>query len=349
MMTSMTLDVIARLPGYRPHIWTEHGLIVSRHSGLFVIPDLALPSPVLIDRIPWRLTQNLARVRLVDRALRWSIQFAHPGAAGDWLVANDSGWWLVGAHRKIASIPRFSGTRPMQRGACTGAGGSVYIADYLGNADRSLPVRVHRTQDLRHFDIAWQFDPGLVRHVHALIRSPNDNRRIWVLTGDRDSESCILYTDDEFASVHTFLAQGQQTRATDLIERHEQVIWGMDSPSTPPWIMSAPREDPDSVRAVCRLPGPAYYLSQNEAGAVYVGTTVEPGVAVSDRCGHVLGLRPDGAWREVSRRRKDAFPQHGMFLLPSGVLPSDYFVHYQRALRPDEGCMLITRDRDWPE
>jgi hypothetical protein len=88
-------------------------------------------------------------------------------------------------------------------------------------------------------------------------------------------------------------------------------------------------------------------MTCNQAGAVYFGTTVEPGLGIKDKFGHIFGSRPDQGWDKILRRRNDPFPQHGIFYFPSGVLPDNYLIYSQRALHPQEGQMIVARDRAW--
>jgi hypothetical protein len=183
--------------------------------------------------------------------------------------------------------------------------------------------------------------------VHAVVQDQEDHQRIWVLTGDRDAESRILYSDDDFRTVDCFLDGGQMSRATDLIARDGMVYWGMDSPEETARLMVAEKDRPAMVRSQCELPGPAYYMGENRAGGMYVGTAVEPGVALRDDCAHIMGLGPDGAWEELAARRADRSPQHGIFYFPKGAMPENYVVFSQRALVPGEGSMTVARDRAW--
>jgi hypothetical protein len=234
----------------------------------------------------------------------------------------------------------------MNRGFCETADGVVYVADYVPNLARLEPIRIYASTDLLHFEPVWEFAPGEIRHVHSLIPDPG-GRRVWVLTGDLDHESRILYTDDSFSSLETFLAAGQQTRATDLVIHNGRVMWGMDSPLETSWIYEALVDNPLCYRRRYELPGPAYYTARNEAGGLYLGTTVEPGPAVRDHYGRIFGTDPQGEWREIHRRRDDLFPQYGIFYFPRGCLPENYLVFSQRALSPDEGFLTIARDRAW--
>lgn len=341
------LEVLYSIRKALVHYWGAEGLVYSVKNRVYRLRDLAHPRPELLGLIPWSPFELLGHIRLADRALKASILQVHDVGGRLLLVENGHSRWTVapgGAVELISSFPR---TRPMNRGICTSVQGVTYVADYLANTDRRVPIRIHRTKDLKRFEVAWEFPPGDIRHVHAVIPDPEDQRRLWVLTGDTDPESRILFTDDGFATLRTFLADGQRTRATDLVIRNGRLIWGMDSPETTSSIVSADKNGPGEISPWHELPGPAYYMTRNRAGGVYIGTTAEPGAGVHDRAGHLFGLLPDQTWSEVLRRRKDHFPQHGIFYLPRGVLPDNYLVYSQRALHPQEGRMIVARDRGW--
>ena len=109
-----------------------------------------------------------------------------------------------------------------------------------------------------------------------------------------------------------------------MIVRDGRLFWGMDSPVETCFVCTIGRETPHQPVELCELPGPTYYMTQNKAGGIYLGTTVEPGPSVKDNYGHVFGLRPDNSWREILRRKNDIMPQFGIFYFPKGVLPAKY-------------------------
>ena len=88
-------------------------------------------------------------------------------------------------------------------------------------------------------------------------------------------------------------------------------------------------------------------MTQNEAGAMYVGSAAEPGPAVKDNCGHIFATNPDSKWEELVYCRTDWVPQYGIFYFPRGILPENYLIYSQRGLKPHEGEMTIARDLSW--
>jgi hypothetical protein len=343
MSRANPLEVVARFESMLPHVCTAEGLLVSSRNEVLCIPDLARPRPIRVAKIPWAGWQSVARLRLADRVLKCSIYQVLPTLHG-LLVATGFDWWRIDRSGPERIVP-FAATRPMHRGLCTSADGRAYIAEYTLNPHRR-PVHIYESADLRSFTVAWRFPSGRIRHVHALLRDPSIENRIWVLTGDHDEESGIFFTDDGFSTVHPFAVGDQQSRATDLAFRDGHLLWGMDAPDETPYVVRAARIAP-RIERLAPLPGPAYYMSENEAGGLYLGTTAEPGRAVRDRRARVFRILPDHRIQEVLVFERDLLPQHGIVYFPRGCVPHNFVVYTPRALRPQEGWMTIARDRTW--
>lgn len=346
-MKNNRLEILYRIRNAVVHYCGRSGLVYSVKNRVYLLRNLADCSPVCLGAIPWRTRDLICQMRLVDRGLKRSILQVQEAADEVLLVCNGHSWWSMGLDKCAVSIPTFSKTRPMNRGICTSSTGITYVADYVPNKRRRDPIRIFGSRDLRSFEPVWEFPPGDIRHIHALIPDPEDCQRIWVLTGDEDPECRVLFTDDEFRSMGVFLSEGQRTRVTDMIIQDGNLIWGMDSPMATSFLLSASKKSPGSIRKLLELPGSAYYMTRNGAGGVYLGTTAEPGPAAKDHYGHIFGSKPDGGWEEILRRRNDPFPQRGIFYFPRGILPENYLVYSQRALFPQEGHLTVARDLAW--
>lgn len=344
MALKSRLSIVASFKNATPHYYDSEGnkLFFSSKNRIYAIRDLGRPKPDLMGEVPWTVWQRATGFRLADRFLKHSIlQLGNLPGKG-WLVLTGHSWWRLAIDGAVLPVAGVSQTRPMARGLET-AGDSLYLGEYFDNPERG-PVRILRTRDLATFITAWEFPAKSIRHVHALVADPETAGRIWVLTGDLDEESHFYYTDDEFASLHKVLSLGQKSRAVDLTIRQGTLIWGMDSPVETSSILSAKIGDPTAIMQHCELPGPAYYACRNQAGGLYIGTTVEPGPAIKDGRAHIFGLQPDGTWQDMLALRKDVVPQFGIIYFPRGNLPQNYLVFAQRALLPGEGRMTIARD-----
>lgn len=346
MMQRKDIEIIARFKNSVVHSYSDGELIFSSKNKIYKMHDLNNPKPQLVCEIPWIFLQKISNIRTFDRFLKNSILQVQRTKNKEYLVTAGNAWWNIDSKGNISKVEKFSNTRPLNRGICETKRGINYVAEYISNP-KSSSIKIFRRIDLQTFEVAWKFQKKTIRHVHALIIDPELKNRIWVLTGDSDNESHFYYTDDDFNSLHCFLSAGQKSRATDLIVRKGLLYWGMDSPQEPAYILCASKESPSNLKILHELPGPAYYLAQNEAGGFYVGTTVEKGQAVKDNYGHIFALRPNSSWEEILCCKKDAFPQHGIFYFPKNILPENFLVYSQKALKPYEGYLTIARDKAW--
>ncbi|MGB2866547.1 MAG: hypothetical protein WBC05_24665 [Sedimentisphaerales bacterium] len=342
MSTNANLDVIARFKNSMVHFYSNGELIYSSKNRIYRITNLQEPEPVIVAEIPWGLSESVSNCRIIDRYLKNSILRVHRTKKNEYLVSTGKTWWHIDNKGDISSIEKFSDTRPMGRGICESKAGITYIAEYNSNPNRG-PVKIFRSSDLENFDVAWEFPPGSIAHVHALIVDPESDNRIWVLTGDTNAESHIHFTDDDFRTLRLFLSEGQKTRITDLIVRKNDLIWGSDSLRAAS-ILSVDKRSANHISQLHILPGPVFYTCRNEAGTLFFGTSPTR-IVKSSNYGYIFALRPDNSCREVFRCKKDSFPQYGIIYFPKGILPEDFIVFSQVALKPYEGYMIIARDK----
>jgi hypothetical protein len=346
MSQENSLEIVARISNSVVHGYWDDELVFSTKNKIFSICDLDHPAPREIGRIPWAFSQFPSHLRIIDRFLKNSILQVHKSTDHGYLVTTGNSWWRLEPGQVAQEIDPCPPTRPMSRGICESPSGATFVAEYAQNPDRD-PVRIFRTDNLEAFDVAWEFEPKQIRHVHALVPDPETESRIWVLTGDYERESGFFFTEDEFESLHCFMSGDQESRATDLIISDGWLYWGMDSEVQTSFIMRTSKDNPQKRERLYELPGPTYYMLRNRAGGIYLGTTVEPGPSVRDDFGRLIRCTRDGQWEEVLRRRSDRIPQYGIFSFPKGILPENFIVYSQRALKPNEGCMTIARDLRW--
>jgi hypothetical protein len=340
------LKIIAHFKNATVQFCQQGELLFSHKNKIFSISDLSKPRPRLIGNIPWKGCEIISHIRFFDRYFKYGILQVHKNKEGEYLILTGKNWWKIESRGKTTQIEIPSATLPMHRGICESRNHVTYVSEYLSNPDRKS-VKIFRTTDLTTFEVAWEFPENSIRHIHAIIPDTEIEDRIWVLTGDADGESAFYYTDNEFKDLTCFFRRGQQSRAVDMIIRQGRLYWGMDSPNQISFMMSMDRKNPNDIDKLYELPGPVYYLSQNEAGGLYAGTTAEPGASVKDKKGHIIALKPDNSWEDILQLKTDIFPQFGIFYFPKGIVPENYIVFSARALQPLEGHLLIARDLAW--
>jgi hypothetical protein len=208
---------------------------------------------------------------------------------------------------------------------------NVYFGEYV--IDRSQAVKILRI-DLQAnlVSTAYTFQPGQIRHIHA-IRYDKFRNRLWITTGDSNSESAFYYTDDEFATVHRFAGGDQSWRAISLIFDAHGMEWGMDAGK------DAEATDINKIyrydfQTDCRselavIGNPAYYSAESSDGCAWLATTFEPGRLQDTAEQAALWYRDQhGNWEQVMAFDYSAKPRKGVskyaqLLLPYGICPAE--------------------------
>lgn len=79
-----------------------------------------------------------------------------------------------------------------------------------------------------NWEIAYTFEPGSIRHIHSVQYDPFSNK-IWLTTGDNDSECSIGYLDG-----NEYIKIGEGSKkwiAVSLIFDEDYIYWGTDGTS----------------------------------------------------------------------------------------------------------------------
>jgi hypothetical protein len=156
--------------------------------------------------------------------------------------------------------------------------GHVYWGEY--NISRPYAVRIFRgTDDGRKWEECYRFPLGRIRHVHSIIPDVYRNR-LWICTGDSDSETGLFYTEDDFQSVKEFKGGDQSWRMVSMIPREHYLYWGSDAGQDAP---------PDTLNYIYRwdfkknkkerlelIDKPAYYATVLRDGTMAMGVHHEP-------------------------------------------------------------------------
>jgi len=118
----------------------------------------------------------------------------------------------------------------LSNGLLTTVDGKVFFGEYFRNTERG-PVKIFRSYNNgQDWDIALEFAPGIIRHVHALQSDPYTGR-LWICTGDKDNESFIGWSDDDFKSIARIGEGNQIWRSCQLVFTEDAVYWGTDTGS----------------------------------------------------------------------------------------------------------------------
>ena len=342
----MQLEVRHRRRGVLPHYFHDGVLWATRGNRWLWSTDLGASFEVAARLVtgPRRL---VPRLRMVDRFAHVTPFVVVPTEAG---ALSFSGRGVAAWRRGeecFVPVPGPIDFRPMRKGVCSAADGSVYVGEYRHNGGEHRtaprdPVHIWRW-DGERWTVAWRFDEDTVRHVHAVIQHPEEPSIFYVCTGDTDEESVIWVTMDGFATLQPWMALGQTSRTCDLLFSDGDLFWGVDSPLEASAVCRLGGDETAPTR-LCETPGPVYYGGQNEAGQLWFGSSVEAGPSVQTRRVHLFAARGAGEpFTEVFSRRADPTPQLSSILFPRGTVPGDAVVFSLRATCRWEGQLVVGR------
>lgn len=155
---------------------------------------------------------------------------------------------------------RGEGRGLMPHGVTVDETGTLYYGEYPTRKLRpDETVRIWRSRDGgRTFEVAHEFAPGSVRHVHAVQWDPHADA-LWVATGDTDPQARIGYSTDG-GRTFTWIGSGSQTfRTCSLLFFPDRVVWAMDAPAEDSRVLTWDRESGRIAASETVLPSPAYY------------------------------------------------------------------------------------------
>ena len=334
--------MVLRIKGVRPllvepcgSLWVSKGTLLQRSTdGGATFQTMSRYQQGFIDRLKGMngLSRRLFRhgfhglQRLTDGALlavvRGAVLRCEPGS---------------GRFQRVFPVPR--GSRPLN--LCATPENHVYFGEYFGNGARDS-VRIFGSRDGgRSWQEVYCFRPGEIRHVHGIYYD-SMRKGCWVLTGDSDDESRVLFTDDHFANLNTVATGSQQARAVTALPRENGLILPTDTPLEQNYIQFFDLETKRFQR-LAPLPGSAFYGIQ--AGDYYlISSVVEPSEVNRSAYATIVVSKGGRQWKMLHRQPKDRWSMkyfgYGSFILPQGSshLPRAYA--YGQAVTQDDGVLL---------
>lgn len=258
----------------------------------------------------------LSRFALARRFLRAEITGLYTLKNRDRLAIAKKGLFLqkqgIGDFEKCFAIYR--GSKPLN--ICIAPSGSIYFGEYFQNLEKR-EVRIYCSEDnAQTWQIAYTFAAGEINHVHGVFFDKYTNR-IWVVTGDRENECIIGYTEDEFKSFHEVFRGNQDYRTCLLFFYKDFIVFATDSQYIQNKIKKFDRQTLQ-ITELQDIQGSA--IKGGQVGNVsFLSTTVEPSEVNRDRYAHLWVTKDGLHWEECYKAEKDCWPsifQFGTFEFP---------------------------------
>lgn len=219
---------------------------------------------------------------------------------------------------------------PLRGGiAIHGISQHVYYGEYLNKHTRDIRI-VRVDVEQKTVEVCWQFTRSQIKHVHS-IHYDKFRNRLWICTGDTDSESAIYYTDDEFKTIKKLGGGAQCWRAISMLFTSEYIEWGMDAGQDAPasCINKIYRYQFESNQLidVVTLGNPIYAACSYPDGTAVVATTFEPKRTQDTPASAQIWYRnKHGEWSVIAefpyqKNNRQGVSSYGMAYLPYGELP----------------------------
>lgn len=258
----------------------------------------------------------LSYFALTRRFLRAEITGLYNLKNGDRVAIAKKGLFLQQqgskTFEKCFAMPR--GSKPLN--LCIAPSGNIYFGEYFQNMDKQA-VNIYCSEDnARTWHIAYIFEAGQINHIHGLFLDPYTNR-IWVVTGDRENECIIGYTEDEFKTFVEVFRGGQEYRSCLLFFYPDFIVFATDSQYIQNKIKKFDRKTLE-ITELQDIQGSA--IKGGQVGNVsFLSTTIEPSEVNKDKYAHLWVTKDGLHWEERYKAKKDWLPsifQFGTFEFP---------------------------------
>lgn len=103
----------------------------------------------------------------------------------------------------------------------------LYFGEFMVDAEPHAVRIVKGTDDGRRWTVKHTFAPGELAHVHSVVYDRYRDR-LWVGTGDKESESKLYYSDDDFQTVKLLGGGDLSWRVSGMIPTEDYLYWGTD-------------------------------------------------------------------------------------------------------------------------
>jgi hypothetical protein len=151
---------------------------------------------------------------------------------------------------------------------------TIYLGEYFQNPDRTSVNILKNSGDGIGWTKAYAFQPGQIRHIHALQKDPFTDS-LWVCTGDSDEESMIARSGDGFMTINKLGEGSQLWRVCQLVFTKDEVIWGTDNGDEEIAGIYGWNRRTSELKKYCSVPGAIFFATSLQGGTIVMSTNRE--------------------------------------------------------------------------
>jgi len=163
---------------------------------------------------------------------------------------------------------------PLTHGYTICKNGNIYFGEYNCNKRPHIIKVLKGSDDGRNWSVCFTFEKGKIFHIHS-ITYDEFRDRLWICTGDRDNESYLFYTDNDFKNLSLLGGGDQDWRICSLIITKDFLYWCSDNDVSGSSICRWSFENRLREKLIF-IGKPSYHSTCLKDGTLVFSTTYEP-------------------------------------------------------------------------
>ena len=287
--------------------------------------------------------------RLINRALRLEVSSMLILKDGTRIVSAKKGIFVAarGSSEYIKTFDIIRGNKPMN--ICQHRDGTLYFGEYFLNGkyidNTRKEVNIYKSSNSgQSWEVCYTFPKDTIRHIHGIFYDKYTDS-IWVTTGDRDNESIIANSTDDFKTLNIVKSGSQKYRAVTLLFYEDYIVYGTDTEHEINYIYCFER---NSLKEECLQELQGSVLMATQVGdRAAISTAVEPSVINEQTDAHIWFTKNGLQWEDIYCVEKDKYSfkyfQYGRITFPENSISDNQIIFSGHALNNIDNKMVYMK------
>ena len=267
---------------HKPLLVLNESTLLTYHQGLICRMDVNTGKYERICALPIGTARRiLSKLRVLERLLRNEVRTAVSISSTEVLVAYNGAVYHIDleSHSITMEYTFRNGMRgPLGFVKIQGIDGfddCIAFGEYIPNFDRQCDMAIYtRPLSEANWKQAYVFPAGKVRHIHN-INVNNELKRVFVLTGDTDTESGIWEAKSNFNEVAPVATGNQEYRCVHVFSNRSELYYASDAPQYQNYIYRLTLGNEIKTERVAWICGSCIYAAETQNYYLFA-STVEP-------------------------------------------------------------------------
>ena len=347
---------------HKPLLVLNPNTLLTYHQGFICLMDVNKGRYERICKLPigfWR--RMLSKIRLFERLLRNEVRSAVSISDNEVLLSYDGAVYHVDLQKR--NLEKELSFRNGMRGplgfvkiaGIDGFDDCIAFGEYIPNFSRQYDMAIY-TRSLKeaNWKQSFVFPAGKVRHIHN-INVNNELKKVFVLTGDTDSESGVWEVKNNFTEILPVATGDQVYRCVHVFSNGKELYYASDAPQYQNYIYRLTLGNEIMVKQVAWICGSCIYAAETQNYYLFASTvepdedlngwrlylSTTPGPGITGKNVEIVAVdKRNGKVSTVSSFKKDSLPyilfQYGnVAMLP--IEGTDEVIIYPMSVKKYDG------------